>query len=125
MNASALILRFCRDTPWLREKGLLGFRQVVSRDFKLVPSGVGKVNRVSDAVILELELNPSLLQVLLCSQQVGVRRAKRQMAHRGQGGATGPGRRLGRTQRKQGNTSRTRRKHGGPNSRPIPVTNDT
>ena len=39
----------------LREKGLLRFRQVVSRDFELVPVGVGKVNRVCDPVILKLE----------------------------------------------------------------------
>jgi len=104
------------------QKGLLGFRQVVSRDFKLVPIGVGKVNRVSDPVIMELERNASLLQVLLGLQQVGVCRAKCHMAHRRLGGAAGSGRRLGRTRRKQGNTSRASAKHGRTISPRFPVT---
>src|SRR6266516_2607456 len=118
-------IRFGQE-KWLAlvlcEKGLLGFRQVVSCDFELIPVGVGKVNRVSDPVILELEWNASLLQVRLCFQQVGVRSAKCQVAHPRLRGAAGAGRRLGRTQRKQGNTSRAGAKHGGGISPRFPVT---
>src|SRR6266700_1868072 len=75
-------------------------------------------------MILEFEQNASLLQVLLCFQQVGVRRAKCQMAQGRLGGTAGLGRRLVRTQRKQGNTSRAGAKHGGAISPLFPVTMD-